>query len=68
VTTLSVGVISTLIFAYRAWIGVSPWQYALYGLIAEVILIWGLRPNIRRLISGNERLVGLRARRRAKRQ
>ncbi len=61
IATLSVALLSTLIFAYRAWIGVSPWQYAIYGLISEVLLIWALRPNIRRLLSGNERLVGLRA-------
>ncbi|HSF80689.1 MAG TPA: glycerol-3-phosphate acyltransferase [Anaerolineales bacterium] len=63
VTTLSVAFLSTLIFAYRAWIGLSPWQYAIYGLIAEIVLIWALRPNIRRLLSGNERLIGLRAKR-----
>jgi glycerol-3-phosphate acyltransferase PlsY len=61
-TTLSVGVIITLIFAYRAWMGASPWEYVLYGALAEILLIWALRPNIRRLVSGTERLVGFRAR------
>jgi glycerol-3-phosphate acyltransferase PlsY len=64
VTTLSVAFISTLLFAYRAWIGISPWQYAMYGLVAEILLILALRPNLRRLLQGNERLVGLRAMRR----
>ncbi|MDD5467756.1 MAG: glycerol-3-phosphate acyltransferase [Anaerolineales bacterium] len=63
VTTMSVALISTLLFAYRAWIGASPWEYALYGVLAELLLIWALRPNIRRLLQGKERLVGLRARR-----
>ena len=61
ITTMSVAVISTLVFAYRAWMGLSPWQYAIYGLMAFVALAWSLRPNIKRLIAGKERLVGLRA-------
>lgn len=61
--TLSAALVSTLVFAYRAWIGASPWQYTLYGLFSFVILAWALRPNIRRLFQGTERLVGLRARR-----
>lgn len=61
VATLSAALISTIIFAYRAWIGVSPWQYAVYGILAFLLLSWSLRPNIRRLINGNERLVGFRA-------
>ncbi len=65
VTTLSVGLLSTLVFAYRAWIGLSPWTYALYGLLAEVLLVLALLPNIHRLIQGNERLVGWRAKKRA---
>ncbi len=62
VTTMSVALITALIFAYRAWIGTSPWQYILYGILAELLLIWALRPNIKRLLNGNERLVGYRAR------
>lgn len=62
ITTMSVAFISTLVFAYRAWLGLNPWQYALYGLLAFFALAWSLRPNIKRLISGNERVVGLRAR------
>jgi glycerol-3-phosphate acyltransferase PlsY len=42
--------------------GASPWEYVLYGALAEILLIWALRPNIRRLVSGTERLVGFRAR------
>mgnify|MGYP001055911819 CR=1 FL=1 len=62
VATMSVALLATLIFAYRALIGISPWQYILYGLATEIILIIALIPNIRRLLSGNERVVGWRAR------
>jgi glycerol-3-phosphate acyltransferase PlsY len=61
VTTMSVALLSTVVFAYRAWLGLNPWQYAIYGLMAFLALAWSLKPNIKRLISGNERLVGLRA-------
>lgn len=61
ITTLSIALFSTLIFAIRAWLGLSPWQYALYGVLAFIALAWTLRPNIRRLLDGEERPVGLRA-------
>ena len=66
ITTLSFGVIITLVFIYRAANGASPWEYVAYGVIAEGILVLALRPNIRRLMRGEERLVGFRARRRRK--
>jgi glycerol-3-phosphate acyltransferase PlsY len=64
IATLSVPVTITLTFMICAYLGVLPWQYIFYGLIIFFILAWALRPNIRRLINGNERLVGFRARRR----
>ncbi len=61
VTTLSLALLSTLVFAYRASIGVGPWQYAVYGILAFLALAWALRPNIKRLMEGTERVVGLKA-------
>lgn len=61
-TTLSAGVLIMLLFAYKALFSGFPWQYVIYGLLAEILLAWALRPNIRRLIEGRERLVGWRAR------
>ena len=63
VTTMSAALIAILIFAYRAYIGASPWEFILYGVMTEALLIIALLPNIRRLIHGTERLVGWRARR-----
>lgn len=60
VTTMSVAALSVVIFAYRAMYYGSPWVYVLYGIIAELILIWALRPNILRLREGTERLHGFR--------
>ena len=62
ITTLSVAVISIVIFGYRAWIGLGPWDYAWFGVVSLVFLAWALRPNIKRLVTGTERVVGFRAR------
>jgi glycerol-3-phosphate acyltransferase PlsY len=60
--TLSAGLFITIIFAIRAWLGLSPWEYIFYGVIVSILLIWALRPNIKRLLNGTERVVGWRAR------
>jgi acyl phosphate:glycerol-3-phosphate acyltransferase len=64
VATMSVALISTLVFAIRAGLGLSPWEYSVYGLVSFFLLAWSLRPNIQRLINGTERIVGFRARQR----
>ncbi|MEA2007734.1 MAG: glycerol-3-phosphate acyltransferase, partial [Chloroflexota bacterium] len=60
VTTMSVPFIASLIFAYRAiWLG-EPWEYIFFGVFAEMLILWALRPNIKRLLNGTERSVGWR--------
>lgn len=61
VTTMSVALIAMLIFIVRAIFFGAPWQYILYGVLAEILLVWALRPNIKRLMAGEERLHGWRA-------
>jgi glycerol-3-phosphate acyltransferase PlsY len=71
ITTMSVALFAIIVFAVRAING-FPWVDVLYGVLAELILIWALRPNIKSLIDGNERVVKfslhgwLKARREAK--
>ena len=57
ITTMSVAFFTTVLFAVRAWLGLMPWVDVAYGLLAEFLLIWALRPNIQKLISGKERIV-----------
>lgn len=59
--TMSVGVFAAVAFLWRAVAGLGPWAYAAFGLAATGLLVYALRPNIRRLLDGSERLVGLRA-------
>jgi acyl phosphate:glycerol-3-phosphate acyltransferase len=63
ITTISIGLISIIIFAIRAASGLSPWIYVLYGVLAELMMLWALRPNLIRLKNGTERLHGWRAKR-----
>jgi glycerol-3-phosphate acyltransferase PlsY len=65
VATLSVPLMALVVFAVRAYLGYGPWVYVLYGVLAELILLWALRPNLKRLMDGTERMVGPRAKRRA---
>jgi glycerol-3-phosphate acyltransferase PlsY len=68
VATMSIPVIAVIVFAVRAYLGYSSWVYVLYGILAEIILMWALRPNIKRLLDGTERVVGPAAKRRAARE
>jgi len=62
VTTMSVALSSTIIFGLRAINIDTSWAYAVYGIVAEILLVISLRPNIQRLKQGTERLHGFRAR------
>ncbi len=61
VTTISVAVVTTVVFAVRALRGESTWVYVLYGVAVLGVVLYALRPNLERLRKGTERAVGLRA-------
>jgi glycerol-3-phosphate acyltransferase PlsY len=46
----------------------TPIAYAVFGLMTLALIMWALRPNIKRLLEGREHLVGWRARAAKKRQ
>lgn len=72
VTTMSIALIVTVVFTIRAYLGLQNPIDILYGILALFLLVWSLRPNIRKLIAGQERVVSislngwLRARKEAK--
>ena len=72
ITTMAVALFAIIVFAVRASQGLLPWAYVWYGVGAELLLVWALRPNLKKLFEGNERVVKyslngwLRARREAK--
>jgi glycerol-3-phosphate acyltransferase PlsY len=57
VTTMAVALFAIIIFAVRASQGLMPWIDVWYGVGAEILLIWALRPNLKKLFEGNERVV-----------
>jgi glycerol-3-phosphate acyltransferase PlsY len=65
---MSIAFMAFVIFLVRAILGLGPWVYVAFGVVAEAILMWALRPNIRRLFKGEERIVGWRARRGRRRE
>jgi acyl phosphate:glycerol-3-phosphate acyltransferase len=63
VASLAVGVLIPLVFAVRYFMGADPTPaYLVGGLLTLLIVSWSLRPNIRRIFAGTERVVGPRAR------
>jgi len=59
VTTMSIALIVTLVFAIRAYLGLQNPIDTVYGILALFLLVWALRPNIKKLIEGKERVVSI---------
>jgi acyl phosphate:glycerol-3-phosphate acyltransferase len=57
ITTLAIGLVITIVFALYSWQGLMEPVNIWYGVIAELFLLWALRPNIKKLLAGNERVV-----------
>ena len=57
VATMTVPLIVIIVFAIRAALGQQPAVDIWYGVIAEILLLWALRPNIQKLLAGNERVI-----------
>jgi glycerol-3-phosphate acyltransferase PlsY len=66
--SLAMSAVIPVFFALLYLGGVAPYDttlaYIIGGIVAAAIVAWSLRPNIRRLLRGEERIVGPRARRR----
>jgi acyl phosphate:glycerol-3-phosphate acyltransferase len=57
VTTMAIGLIVTVVFAIRILLGYQNPLDIWYGIVAASLLIWALRPNIKKLFAGQERVV-----------
>jgi acyl phosphate:glycerol-3-phosphate acyltransferase len=53
-TSIIIAVIIPVQLAIRAATGNGPWQYVVYGVVTMCLILWALRPNIKRLINGTE--------------
>jgi glycerol-3-phosphate acyltransferase PlsY len=69
VLSLVVAAILPIIFAVRYLIGLDTTAaYMVGGILSAVVVTWALRPNIKRLLEGTERVIGPRAKRRRTRK
>jgi glycerol-3-phosphate acyltransferase PlsY len=59
VATLSTVTAELLFFVSLALLGYVPWAYAVYGLMAGIVIVIALLPNIRRILAGTERQLKL---------
>ena len=57
ITTMAVALFAIIVFAVRALLFDGQWIDVWYGVGAEVLLVWALRPNLKKLMDGNERIV-----------
>ncbi len=66
IASMAMAAVIPISFAVLYLAGVHPYNstsaYIIGGLITAAIITWALRPNIKRLLRGEERLVGPRAR------
>ena len=60
--TLSIGVSTLLLSVIQYLLGLSSWQYIVYGVLSTGLLVLALLPNLARLKNGNERGVSWRSR------
>ncbi len=68
VASLAVAALIPIIFAVRYFTDDVSAAYMVGGLITAAIVTWSLRPNIKRILAGEERLVGPAAKRKEKRE
>jgi glycerol-3-phosphate acyltransferase PlsY len=57
ITTMAIGLVVTVVFAVYSSAGLLEPVHIWYGVLAELLLIWALRPNIKKLLAGKERVV-----------
>ena len=54
--SIAVALAIPITYALRAWLVVdAPWAYLIHGLGTAALTLWSLRPNIKRLLKGEER-------------
>jgi glycerol-3-phosphate acyltransferase PlsY len=69
IASIAMALVIPVVFAVRYFTGAdATLAYLVGGIATLLIVVWALRPNIRRLLSGNERVVGPRARTLEKRE
>lgn len=62
--SIAVALALPVMFTIRAAVGRGPWAFVAHSVLTSALTLWALRPNIRRLLRGEERRIDLRGGRR----
>jgi len=57
--SIALALLLPVVFAACAALGLGPWAYLVHGSLASALILCALRPNIRRLLRGEERRIDL---------
>ena len=57
--SIAVALALPILYAIRADLGLEPWAYVVYGGLTCILTLWALRANIKRLLTGTERVLTL---------
>ncbi len=69
VASMAMALLIPLVFGIRYVMGLDPTPaYLVGGILTALAVGWALRPNFKRIVAGNERIVGPRAKRLAQKQ
>lgn len=68
VASLSVAITLALVFVLQAVLMGMPWEYIIFASLTAIAVTWALRPNIQRLVRGQERRVGIFAHKKPKQE
>lgn len=55
IASITIAALMGVALAIAAAFGITPWAYVAYGVIAGALTIWALRPNIKRILTKQER-------------
>ena len=57
--SIAIAISLPALFAVRAALGAGAWECVVHGVLSSALTMWSLRPNIRRLLRGEERHVSI---------
>jgi glycerol-3-phosphate acyltransferase PlsY len=58
VGSIAVALMMSIALAVAATVGLTPWAYLPFGIVAGLLTLWALRPNILRILGQHERQLG----------
>ncbi len=57
--SITIALVLPALYIVRAALGIAPWEIVTHGVLTSALTLWALRPNIQRLLLGQERQISL---------